>query len=187
MCGICGVLKFDADDSVSPALLEAMTDRISHRGPDDFGYFLEGAVGLGHRRLSIIDLGGGKQPIFNEDESILIVFNGEIYNYADLTTELIRLGHQFKSRSDSEAIVHAYEQYGDACVEHLRGMFAFAIWDRRRKRLLVARDRLGIKPLYLYQCDRFLAFASEIKALLEVPGVSRSVNPDALESYLTLR
>jgi asparagine synthase (glutamine-hydrolysing) len=187
MCGICGIVNFDRSEPVDPALVERMTTVLVHRGPDDDGYFVEANAGFGHRRLSIIDLGGGKQPIFNEDESILIVFNGEIYNYADLTAELTQLGHQFKSRSDTEAIVHAYEQYGDACVDHLRGMFAFAIWDRRRRRLLVARDRLGIKPLYFYQCDRFLAFASEIKSLLQIPAVSRAVNPDALEPYLTLR
>ncbi len=164
-----------------------MTSAMVHRGPDDDGYFVESNAGFGHRRLSIIDLGGGKQPIFNEDGSILIVFNGEIYNYADLTAKLTELGHQFRSRSDTEAIVHAYEQYGDACVDHLRGMFAFAIWDRRRRRLLIARDRLGIKPLYFHQSGRAFAFASEIKSLLEVPSVRRAVNPDAIEPYLTLR
>jgi asparagine synthase (glutamine-hydrolysing) len=187
MCGICGIVNVDRSEPVDPNLIERMTTVLVHRGPDDDGYFVEGNAGFGHRRLSIIDLGGGKQPIFNEDESILIVFNGEIYNYADLTKELTQLGHKFKSRSDTEAIVHAYEQYGDACVEHFRGMFAFAIWDRRHKRLLVARDRLGIKPLYFYQCDGFLAFASEIKSLLQIPSVSRVVDPDALKSYLTLR
>lgn len=187
MCGICGIVNSDRSEPVDPNLVERMTTVLVHRGPDDDGYFVEGNAGFGHRRLSIIDLGGGKQPIFNEDESILIVFNGEIYNYAELTTELTQFGHKFRSRSDTEAIVHAYEQYGDACVEHLRGMFAFAIWDRRHKRLLVARDRLGIKPLYFYQCDGFLAFASEIKSLLQIPSVSRVVDPDALKSYLALR
>jgi len=187
MCGICGIVNFDRSEPVDPDLVERMTTAMVHRGPDDDGYFVEANAGFGHRRLSIIDLGGGKQPIFNEDGSILIVFNGEIYNYAELTTKLTGLGHTFQSRSDTEAIVHAYEQYGDACVDHLRGMFAFAIWDRRCKRLLVARDRLGIKPLYFYQCDGFLAFASEIKSLLQIPEVARVVNPEALEPYLTLR
>jgi len=187
MCGICGIVNFDRSEPVDPDLVERMTTAMVHRGPDDDGYFVEANAGFGHRRLSIIDLGGGKQPIFNEDGSILIVFNGEIYNYAELTAKLTGLGHTFQSRSDTEAIVHAYEQYGDACVDHLRGMFAFAIWDRRCKRLLVARDRLGIKPLYFYQCDGFLAFASEIKSLLQIPAVSRVVDPEALESYLTLR
>ena len=187
MCGICGIVNFDRSEPVDSNLVERMTTVLVHRGPDDDGYFVEGNAGFGHRRLSIIDLGGGKQPIFNEDGSILIVFNGEIYNYAELTVKLTQLGHRFKSRSDTEAIVHAYEEYGDGCVEHLRGMFAFAIWDRRRKRLLIARDRMGIKPLYFYQCAEFLAFASEIKSLLQIPAVSRSVDLDALESYLILR
>ena len=187
MCGICGILKLNADDSVSPALLEAMTDRISHRGPDNFGYFLEGPVGLGHRRLSIIDLGGGKQPIYNEDGSIVIVFNGEIYNYAELTAGLIARGHVFKTRSDTETIVHAYEEYGDDCVPRLRGMFAFALWDRRKQRLLLVRDHLGIKPLYYYHGRESFVFASEIKSLLEAPGIPRAVDETALNLYLSLR
>ncbi len=187
MCGICGIVKFHADDAVSAGLLEAMTDRISHRGPDDFGYFCEGRVGFGHRRLSIIDLGGGKQPIFNEDRSIVIVFNGEIYNYAELTAELIARGHVFKTRSDTESIVHAYEEYGDDCVTRLRGMFAFALWDRRKQRLLLARDRLGIKPLYYYHGRDSFVFASEIKSLLEAPGIPREVDETALSLYLSLR
>ena len=187
MCGICGILKFDANDSVSPRLLKAMADKISHRGPDDFGYYLEGRVGLGHRRLSIIDLGGGKQPIFNEDGSIVIVFNGEIYNYAELTAELVARGHVFKTRSDTEAIVHAYEEYGDDCVTRLRGMFAFALWDRRKQRLLLVRDRLGIKPLYYHHGRESFVFASEIKALLEAPGIPREVDETALNLYLSLR
>ena len=187
MCGICGIVKFHADDAVSPGLLEAMTDRISHRGPDDFGYFREGPVGLGHRRLSIIDLGGGKQPIFNEDGSIVIVFNGEIYNYAELTAELVACGHVFKTRSDTETIVHAYEEYGDDCVTRFRGMFAFALWDRRKQRLLLVRDRLGIKPVYYYHGRESLVFASEIKSLLEAPGIPREVDETALNLYLSLR
>src|SRR3990172_1889670 len=187
MCGICGIVKFDADDSVSPGLLDAMTDRISHRGPDDFCYFVQDNVGLGHRRLSIIDLRGGKQPIFNEDGSIVIVFNGEIYNYAELTAELIARGHVFKTRSDTEAIVHAYEEYGDDCVTRLRGMFAFALWDRRKQRLLLVRDRLGIKPLYYHHGRESFVFASEIKSLLEAPGIPREVDETALNLYLSLR
>ena len=124
-----------------------MTETLAHRGPDDDGFFVEGRVGLGFRRLSIIDLSGGRQPIFNEDGSAAIIFNGEIYNYRDLAAELAAAGHTFKTRSDTETILHAYEEYGDDCVQHLRGMFAFAIWDRRRRRLLLARDRLGVKPL----------------------------------------
>jgi len=187
MCGICGILRLNADDSVSPRLLEAMTDRISHRGPDEFGYFLQGPLGLGHRRLSVIDINGGKQPIFNEDGSVVIVFNGEIYNYAELRAELIARGHVFKTSSDTETIVHAYEEYGDDCVTRFRGMFAFALWDNRKQRLLLARDHLGIKPLYYYHGRESFVFASEIKSLLEVPGLPRELDETALSLYLSLR
>lgn len=187
MCGICGIVKFDASDSVSPALLEAMTDRISHRGPDAFGYFLDKQVGLGHRRLSIIDLSGGKQPMFNEDGTVVVIFNGEIYNFADLTADLVARGHVFQTRSDTETIIHAYEEYGDDCVTRFRGMFAFALWDKRKQRLLIARDRLGIKPVYYYEGSESFVFASEIKSLLEVPDVPREVDETALEMFLSLR
>jgi asparagine synthase (glutamine-hydrolysing) len=187
MCGIAGIFYFDRTRRVEPERLARMTDAIAHRGPDDCGYFVEGPVGLGHRRLSIIDLAGGRQPIGNEDDSVMIVFNGEVYNYADLTTELTKRGHRFKTRSDTEAMVHAYEEYGDACVDHFRGMFGFAIWDRRQRRLLVARDRLGVKPIYYYVGDGFLAFASEVKALFELFEVPREMDPQALEMYLALR
>ena len=187
MCGICGIVNSNRDNAVSPGLLETMTGKIAHRGPDDFGYFIDGPVGLGHRRLSIIDLGGGKQPIFNEDESIVVIFNGEIYNYADLTDELIARGHVFKTRSDTETIVHAYEEYGDDCITRFRGMFAFALWDRRQQRLLIARDRLGIKPVYYHRGRDAFVFASEIKSLLEAPGVPREVDETALNLYLSLR
>ncbi len=187
MCGICGIVKFDVNDSVDMGLLEAMTDRISHRGPDDFGYFLDGQAGLGHRRLSIIDLGGGRQPIFNEDGSIVVVFNGEIYNYQEITADLIAHGHVFRTHSDTEVIVHAYEQYGDNCVDLFRGMFAFALWDCRRHRLLLVRDRLGIKPVYYYHGRDSLLFASEIKSLLELPEVPREVDETALGLYLSQR
>ncbi len=187
MCGICGIVNFSANNPVKPGLIERMAGTIAHRGPDDEGFFQDGNVALGHRRLSIIDLGGGAQPIFNEDNSIVIVFNGEIYNYAGVTDDLVSRGHVFRTRSDTEAIVHAYEQFGPDCVERLRGMFAFAIWDRRARRLLLARDRLGKKPLYYYCGGNFFAFASEIKALLEIPGVPREVDPAALDLYLSLR
>src|SRR3954469_9929708 len=137
MCGICGIVNFNTTEPVDHRLLERMTSAQAHRGPDDHGYFVANNVGLGHRRLSIIDLSGGAQPIFNEDKTVAIVFNGEIYNYADLTKELIGQGHQFRTRSDTETIVHTYEQRGDNCVRDFRGMFAFAIWDQRRKRLLL--------------------------------------------------
>jgi asparagine synthase (glutamine-hydrolysing) len=164
-----------------------MTDRISHRGPDDFGYFRDGQAGLGHRRLSIIDLGGGRQPIFNEDGSVVVVFNGEIYNYQEITADLLAHGHVFRTRSDTETIVHAYEQYGDNCVDLFRGMFAFALWDRTRRRLLLVRDRLGIKPVYYYHGRDALVFASEIKSLLEAGGVPREVDETALGLYLAQR
>jgi asparagine synthase (glutamine-hydrolysing) len=187
MCAICGIVNFTAADPVDRTVIEKMTQALAHRGPDDDGYFIEGQVGLGHRRLSIIDLSGGKQPIFNEDESAAIIFNGEIYNYQDLAAGLASAGHTFKTRSDTETILHAYEEYGEDCVRHLRGMFGFAIWDRRARRLLLARDRLGVKPIYYYRDGRFLAFASEIKALLEIPSIPREVDPEALDLYLSLR
>ncbi len=187
MCAICGIVNFDQTELVDRSLIERMTETLAHRGPDDDGFFVEGRVGLGFRRLSIIDLSGGRQPIFNEDGSAAIIFNGEIYNYRDLAAELAAAGHTFKTRSDTETILHAYEEYGDDCVQHLRGMFAFAIWDRRRRRLLLARDRLGVKPLYYYRNNRFLAFASEIKALVEIPSIPREVDPEALDLFLSLR
>ena len=186
MCGICGIVNFESDP-VDRAVIERMTGALAHRGPDDAGYFVDGPVGLGHRRLSIIDLSGGRQPIFNEDRSAAIVFNGEIYNYRDLAPVLTAAGHTFKTRSDTETILHAYEEYGDDCVQRLRGMFGFAIWDRAKRRLLLARDRLGVKPVYYYRNSRFLAFASEIKSLLEIPSIPREVDPESLDMYLSLR
>jgi len=187
MCAISGILKYHRGSRIDPEVLARMTNVMSHRGPDASGTFIDGNVGLGHRRLSIIDLAGGNQPIFNEDESIVVVFNGEIYNYAKLAATLSDRGHRFRTRSDTETIVHAYEEYGDKCVDHFRGMFAFALWDRNRQRLLLARDRLGVKPLYYYEGPDFIAFASEIKALLEIPGVPREVDSDSLSHYMSLR
>ena len=187
MCGICGIVNFNATDPVDRSLVQRMADAQAHRGPDDHGYFVEGNAGLGHRRLSIIDLSGGKQPIFNEDGSVVVVFNGEIYNYADLTGNLVAKGHTFATRSDTETIVHAYEEYGTECMRDFRGMFAFAVWDRRLKRLLLVRDRLGIKPVYYYVGKDFFVFASEIKSLLQHPRVPREVNREALDLYLALR
>jgi len=187
MCGIAGILRFDRAARVEPGPLRAMADALAHRGPDDEGQFIDGNVGLAHRRLSIIDLEGGQQPLFNEDRSVVVVFNGEIYNYADLTADLAAHGHVFATRSDTETIVHSYDERGERCVEDFRGMFAFALWDRRRRRLLLARDRLGIKPLYYFMGPGLLAFASEIKALLEHPEVPREVDPESLDLYLSLR
>lgn len=185
MCGICGIFQFDRARSVSSEVLTAMNRRIIHRGPDDEGYRIEGNVGLAMRRLSIVDLQTGHQPISNEDGTIWIVYNGEIYNHEELRKGLEAQGHIYRTRSDTETIVHLYEQYGHECVKHLRGMFAFAIWDADRRRLFVARDRLGIKPLYYVATPQFFLFASEIKALLEHPSVTATLNPEVLPEYLT--
>jgi asparagine synthase (glutamine-hydrolysing) len=185
MCGICGKLIFDPAASVSPALVKSMAETISHRGPDDDGYFISGPVGLGFRRLSIIDLSGGHQPLSNEDGSIHIVFNGEIYNYKELRQYLLGRGHIFRTQSDTETIVHLYEELGEACVEKLRGMFAFAIWDERSKSLFLARDRVGIKPLYYSQSRTSVIFASEIKAILADPEMKAEVRPSMIDRFLT--
>jgi asparagine synthase (glutamine-hydrolysing) len=185
MCGICGKIEFDNDSSVSPSLVKAMANAIRHRGPDDEGFYVSGPVGLGFRRLSIIDLSGGHQPLCNENGSIWIVFNGEIYNYQGLRDELLAKGHLFRSKSDTEVIVHLYEQYGVECVQKLRGMFAFAIWDSAKKILFLARDRVGIKPLYYYKDNDFFSFGSEIKAILADPAVTRVVDPKMIDRFLT--
>jgi asparagine synthase (glutamine-hydrolysing) len=170
MCGIAGVISLN-DSPIELEPVRRMCDAMVHRGPDDEGFYVDDQVALGMRRLSIIDLSGGHQPVHNEDQSVWVVFNGEIYNYRDLRDDLIARGHQFQTASDTETIVHLYEQYGADCVQHLRGMFTFAIWDRRLRRLLVARDRLGIKPLYFAQRGPRLYFASEVKCLLQVPEI----------------
>ena len=160
---------------------------IRHRGPDGDGELLDNEVGLGHRRLSIIDVGGGAQPIGNEDDGVQVVFNGEIYNFVELRDQLAKCGHQFKTRSDTEVVVHAYEEWGKACVKHFNGMFAFALWDRRKREVFIARDHLGIKPLYYIRVGDTLLFASEIKALLEHPDCSREVDVEALAELFTFR
>jgi len=185
MCGICGKLLFDNEAGVSPALIKRMADTISHRGPDDEGYFVSGPVGLGFRRLSIIDLSGGHQPLSNEDGSVHIIFNGEIYNYEELRQYLLGRGHIFRTKSDTETIVHLYEELGEACVEKLRGMFAFAIWDNRNKSLFLARDRVGIKPLYYSQTSHSVIFASEIKAILADPEATAEVRTSMIDRFLT--
>lgn len=186
MCGICGV--FDLRGApVDPGLVHRMAAALSHRGPDGEGFHIDGPIGLGHRRLSIIDLAGGAQPISNEDDAIQIVFNGEIYNFIELRKELEAAGHRFKTRSDTEVILHGYEQWGADCVSRFNGMFAFAIWDRNRQRLFVARDHLGIKPLYYTRIGDRLLFASEIKALLQDAQCPRAVNLSALGQLFTLR
>jgi asparagine synthase (glutamine-hydrolysing) len=185
MCGIAGVLYADRFRLPDPTALAAMGDSIAHRGPDATGIFVDPGIGLVHRRLSIIDLGGGNQPMGNEDDSLQIVFNGEIYNYQALRAGLEARGHRFRTNSDTETIVHLYEEHGAALVERLRGMFTFALWDRRSGRLLLARDRVGIKPLYVYRDAEKLIFGSEIKAILAHPDVSRRIDPAAIEDYFT--
>ena len=166
-------------------LVKAMADAMAHRGPDDDGYYISGPVALGFRRLAIIDLSGGHQPLSNEDGTVWIAFNGEIYNYQELRAELIGKGHVFKTKSDTEVIVHLYEEFGEACPEKLRGMFAFAIWDERKESLFLARDRVGIKPLYYRMNGRSIVFASEIKAILADPEVEAKVDPAIVDRFLT--
>ena len=166
MCGIAGIFRYRSELPVSEGVLRAMADVMVHRGPDDSGVLHSGPVGLAHRRLSIIDLSGGRQPIANEDESVWIVYNGEVYNHRDLRRDLERAGHVYRTQSDTETILHAYEEWGPACVQRFRGMFAFAIWDAPRRRLFVARDRFGVKPLYYADSNGSLVFASEIKGIL---------------------
>jgi asparagine synthase (glutamine-hydrolysing) len=186
MCGIAGRVNLMAP--VDRSELFAMSDRMAHRGPDDHGYHLRPRIGLGHRRLSIVDLAGGRQPLANEDESVWIAFNGEIYNHLDLRRDLQARGHRFRTKSDTEAIVHAYEEWGAlGCARRLRGMFAFAIWDERAQSLTLVRDRLGIKPIYWALLGKDLAFASEAKSLVAIPELDGRVDDDALAAYLALR
>jgi len=192
MCGITGLIVQNAHMNTS-AVLRDMTNIIAHRGPDDEGFFETTSkcgkyrIGLGHRRLSIIDLHTGHQPLGNEDGSIQIIFNGEIYNFKELREKLIACGHSFKTTSDTETIVHAYEEYGDKCVELFRGMFAFAIWDSNRQRLFLARDRFGKKLLFFYHNNNVLTFSSEIKSLLEFPVVNREIDQTAIWNYFSYR
>ncbi len=183
MCGIAGI--FDIHSTPERSLIEKMARVMTHRGPDGEGYFMDATVALGHRRLSIIDLEGGKQPLCNEDKTVWITFNGEIYNFQRLRNELLDKGHRFNTHSDTEVIVHAYEEYGVKCLDRFRGMFAFAIWDKRNNVLFMARDRVGKKPLYYHlNRDRFI-FASELKAILQDKGIERELNTKALVDYLT--
>lgn len=184
MCGIAGIVRLDGA-AVDRGVLTAMTDAIAHRGPDDFGYWLDAGVGLGHRRLSIIDLSpAGHQPMSNEDGSIWITYNGEVYNFQDIQPELARAGHRFRSRSDTEVILHSYEQWGPECLSRFNGMFAFGLWDGPRRRLFLARDRFGVKPLFYWTDGRTFCFASEIKALLAHPDVPKRPQLDVACDYL---
>lgn len=188
MCGIVGIYNYTSNEPVNKTILDKATSVLYHRGPDENGYFYDdkNGVGFGHRRLSIIDLSTGTQPLFNEDGSIVLIGNGEIYNFPELYEKLIGLGHRFKTRSDNEAIIHLYEIYGLDCVRHLNGMFAFALWDRNKKLLLLARDRMGVKPLYYALQNNSLYFSSEFKGLMAIPEIKRELNLDSFNKYLTL-
>jgi len=185
MCGICGIYNFRTKAPVNLDLLKAMNDTMVHRGPDDEGFYISGPVGLGHRRLSIIDLKGGKQPMANEDQTIWVVFNGEIYNFPELHDYLVKKGHIFETRSDTEVIIHMYEEVGERCFESFRGMFAIALWDEKKRKVLLARDRVGKKPLfYLYDGVR-LVFGSEMKAILQAPEIPKEIDLEALSDYFS--
>lgn len=188
MCGICGIIHFSGKP-VTSELLRAMNERLQHRGPDGDGYFLDANIGLAMRRLRIIDIAGSDQPLYNEDRSLAVIFNGEIYNYRDLRRDLILRGYKFRTDGDGETIAHLYEEYGSECWQRLRGMYAIALWDQRQKRLLLARDRMGQKPLYYYRDQNVFAFASEIKAILAHPDVPRrsifAEDGNALAEYLS--
>jgi asparagine synthase (glutamine-hydrolysing) len=184
MCGIAGIFDYGGRGEIDRALLSRMTGILGHRGPDGDGFYYAPGLGLGHRRLSIIDLAGGDQPLFNEDGTICVVFNGEIYNFPSLIVELTGLGHVFRTRCDTEVIVHAWEEWGEACLERFNGMFAFALWDGRREELFLARDRLGEKPLYYsLTTDGRLVFGSELKSILCSPDIDRRLDPQAVEEF----
>lgn len=186
MCGIAGLVDLVDKREPNRELVEKMTNSLAHRGPDANGFHFTPGVGFGHRRLSIIDLSGGKQPLYNEDGTVVVTYNGEIYNYVEITRELQAKGHTFKTVSDTEAVVHAWEEWGEASVDRFNGMFAYAIWDANRQQVFLARDRLGIKPLYYaVTSDGFLVFGSELKALLAHPGVPRSLDVTAIADYFT--
>jgi len=187
MCGLVGIFDTRGHREISRELLSRMNEAQHHRGPDEVGLHVETGLGFGHRRLSIIDLSTGQQPLYNEDRSVVVVYNGEIYNYQSLIPELTALGHTFRTKSDTEVIVHAWEAWGQACVERLRGMFAFALWDRNRSTLFLARDRLGVKPLYYAPLpDGTLLLGSELKALLAHGGLALEIDPCAVEEYFAL-
>ena len=184
MCGIVGLFDTRGQCDIDAALVRRMNDTQRHRGPDESGIHCEPGLALGHRRLSVIDISLGQQPLANEDGSVLVCYNGEIYNFQQLRAELLEHGHRFRTRSDTEVIVHAWEQWGEACVEHFRGMFAFGLWDRNRRCLFIARDRLGVKPMfYTMRPDGMFAFGSELKSLLALPGLPRTMAPQAIEDY----
>jgi asparagine synthase (glutamine-hydrolysing) len=182
---MCGIVGFINKDDKKETIIKKMMERINHRGPDGEGTFIDDDIALGHKRLSIIDLSTGNQPMFNENERYVIVFNGEIYNYLELKEELIKKAHYFKTTSDTEVLLHGYEEYGYELLKHLRGMFAFVIWDREKKELFGARDHFGIKPFYYYQNGDTFMFASEIKAFLDHPKFKKELNKEILMPYLS--
>ena len=187
MCGICGIFDSEARGGYHEPLVRQMASTIAHRGPEDEGFYVSPYCVLGHRRLKIIDLSPlGRQPMTNEDRTVWVSFNGEIYNYLDLRADLVRRGHQFRSRTDTEVLVHLYEEKGESFLTELNGMFAFSLWDERRGRLLLARDRFGKKPLYYHNDGRRLLFGSELKAILADPSVPRIIDPEALSAYVSL-
>jgi asparagine synthase (glutamine-hydrolysing) len=184
VCGIVGIMDAQGQREIDRTILDRMNESQHHRGPDEGGLHLEPGLGFGHRRLSIIDLSSGQQPLFNEDHSVVVTYNGEIYNFVELMEELVQLGHTFRTHCDTEVIVHAWEQWGEKCVDRFRGMFAFGLWDRNTSTLFLARDRLGIKPLYYAQLpDGMFIFSSELKGLMAHPGLGRDMDPRAIEDY----
>ncbi len=185
MCGIVGLYYRDPRRPVAEETIRAMLASIVHRGPDDEGLLVDDNLGMGMRRLSIIDLDGGHQPISNEDGHVTVVYNGEIYNYPELKADLETEGHRFATKSDTEVLVHGYEQWDAGLPSRLNGMFAYSLWDARRRRLIIARDRIGIKPLYIYEDEEKIAWASEIKALLQVPGITAEQDHAALFDFMT--
>ena len=185
MCGICGKLNYNRHEHVEPWVLHKMVESMYHRGPDGFGEFRSGPIALGHRRLNIIDINKGGQPMCNEDGTIWVVYNGEIYNFRELRAQLENKGHRFKSNSDTEVILHSYEEWGTQCVERFRGMFAFGLWDEKKQLLFLARDRIGIKPLYYADIKTGIVFGSEIKAILADPLIKKQINPIAIDRFLT--
>ncbi len=186
MCGLCGIFNAHSAEAVAPELIRSMANTITHRGPDAEGVYIDRGVGLGHRRLSIIDLASGHQPMQTEDESVVVVFNGEIYNYRELKERLIQKGYRFRTQSDTEVILFLYQEEGEQCFASLRGMFSIALWDKKRRRLVLARDRVGEKPLFYHYDGKRCVFASEMKAILEVPGIPREIDLQALSDYLSL-
>jgi len=185
MCGICGIFELQRRDAIPEEVVRRMTDTIIHRGPDDEGIYVAPGIGLGFRRLSIIDIAGGHQPISNEDGRIWVMLNGEIYNHSELRQDLLGRGHRFVTRSDTESIVHLYEEYGEDCFRRLRGMFAIAIWDSRQRKLLLARDRVGKKPIFYFADQSHVLFGSELKCLLAGNGIPRNLDVQALCDYFS--